>query len=301
MTQNNLGNALEDQGIRIGGEEGARLLGEAVEAFRKALEVRTRKELPQGWAMTQNNLGNALGDQGIRTGGEEGARLLGEAVEAFRKALEVFTRKELPQDWAMTQNNLAEAYVRLEDWGNAAASYVNVLYVYPDYREAYDMGHFLYHEQLFAFADVFVLNQAWVERHPGDIFAQSNFAEVHFTTGRFAEAESRLAALLAVPDLETQHAIALQALELATLLALKKESAIPPKLEALRAAIAAQPERFPFSRSFAGTKHFVSHHKRLARCSWLIELFSALEKGDRTSMLAVLDTAQHDIIAVEEN
>jgi hypothetical protein len=106
---------------------------------------------------------------------------------------------------------------------------------------------------------------------------------------------------LAVPDLETQHAIALQALELATLLALKKESAIPPKLEALRAAIAAQPERFPFSRSFAGTKHFVSHHKRLARCSWLIELFSALEKGDRTSMLAVLDTAQHDIIAVEEN
>ena len=39
MTQNNLGTALQDQGIRTGGEAGAHLLAEAVTAYRQALEV----------------------------------------------------------------------------------------------------------------------------------------------------------------------------------------------------------------------------------------------------------------------
>ncbi|MGF1508393.1 MAG: hypothetical protein ACFB9M_02700 [Myxococcota bacterium] len=106
--QNNLGNALREQGIRTGGAEGAGLLAEAVTAYRNALEVRTRAALPQDWATTQNNLGNALSEQGIRTGGPEGAGLLAEAVTAYRNALEVYTRDALPQDWAMTQSNLRE-------------------------------------------------------------------------------------------------------------------------------------------------------------------------------------------------
>ena len=53
---------------------------QAVTAFKDALEVRTKEELPQQWATTQNNLGNALRDQGTRTGGEEGATLLAQAV-----------------------------------------------------------------------------------------------------------------------------------------------------------------------------------------------------------------------------
>ena len=80
-----------------------------MEAYTKALEVYTRQDLPQQWAMTRNNLGNALSDQGIRTGGEEGARLLAEAVAAYRQALQVYTREQLPQDWAMTQNHLGNA------------------------------------------------------------------------------------------------------------------------------------------------------------------------------------------------
>ena len=59
MTQNNLGNALTDLGERLGGPEGLRRLSEAVEAYRQALTVCTRDDLPQLWAMTQNNLGNA--------------------------------------------------------------------------------------------------------------------------------------------------------------------------------------------------------------------------------------------------
>ena len=288
-------------GIRAAGPAIHGHLNQAVKAYHNALEVYTRKELPQQWATTQNNLGAALSDQGIRTGGKEGARLLGKAVQAYHKALEVRTRKELPQQWAMTQNNLAEAYVMFEDWANAIDSYVNVLCVYPDYRKAYEAANFLYHEKLFAFADAFALNEAWVERHPEDISAQSNFAEVHFTTGRFAQAESRFAAFLANPDLETPQAIAIQALEIATLLALKKDIAIPPKLKALRAAIAAQPERLPISWTFAGAKHFIRQHKQLADHSWLIELLSALEKRDRMTMLTVLDAAQQDIFTVDEN
>ena len=83
---------LNDLGTRSGGEEGRKLLGEAVAAYRSALEVRTKAELPQDWARTQNNLGNALWELGTRSGGEEGRKLLEEAVAAYRSALEVRTK-----------------------------------------------------------------------------------------------------------------------------------------------------------------------------------------------------------------
>jgi len=44
---------------RSGAEEGRKLLQEAVAAFRSALEVFTKADLPQSWALTQNNLGGA--------------------------------------------------------------------------------------------------------------------------------------------------------------------------------------------------------------------------------------------------
>jgi hypothetical protein len=55
--QNNLGNAL----LRLGDREsGTKRLGEAVAAYRAALEERTRERVPLAWAVTQSNLGNAL-------------------------------------------------------------------------------------------------------------------------------------------------------------------------------------------------------------------------------------------------
>ena len=48
-------------GERLGGPEGLRRLSEAVEAYRQALTVYTRDDLPQDWAMTQNNLGSGSG------------------------------------------------------------------------------------------------------------------------------------------------------------------------------------------------------------------------------------------------
>jgi hypothetical protein len=84
-------------------------LAQAVTAFRSALEVRTREELPQDWAETQNLLGTVLVEQGRRTTGEESRHLLAQAVPVYRAALEVQTREQLPQAWATTQNNLGTA------------------------------------------------------------------------------------------------------------------------------------------------------------------------------------------------
>ncbi len=106
MTQNNLGNALSDQAETSAGEERARLLTEAVDAYRSALHVRTRETFAERWAGTQNNLGIALRRQAAASAGVDRARLLADAVTAFREALQVQTRETLPQDWAMTQNNL---------------------------------------------------------------------------------------------------------------------------------------------------------------------------------------------------
>ena len=107
--RNNLGTALKIQGERTSGPDGLRLLDEAITAFREALTVRTRSDMPAQWAMTQNNLGGALRPLGQRIGGPEGLLLLEEAVKAYRDALTLRTRADLPAEWAMTQNNLGTA------------------------------------------------------------------------------------------------------------------------------------------------------------------------------------------------
>ena len=83
-TQNNLGDALKELGTRSAGEEGRKLLQDAVAAYRSALEVMTKADLPQDWATTQNNLGDALGVLADQLGGEEGLKRKREAVDLLR-------------------------------------------------------------------------------------------------------------------------------------------------------------------------------------------------------------------------
>src|ERR1700693_4234813 len=66
-------------------------------AYRGALEVRTKAELPQDWGMTQHRLRLVLLDLVTRSGEEEDGKFLGEAVAAYRSALEVRTKADLPQ------------------------------------------------------------------------------------------------------------------------------------------------------------------------------------------------------------
>ena len=125
-TQNNLGTALSTLGQRENGTE--RLL-EAVEAYRDALEERTRERVPLDWAMTQNNLGTALSTLGQRENGTE--RLL-EAVEAYRDALEEWTRERVPLEWATTQNNLGTALSTLGKRENGTERLLEAVEAYRD-------------------------------------------------------------------------------------------------------------------------------------------------------------------------
>jgi tetratricopeptide (TPR) repeat protein len=86
-TQNDLGIALKEFGTRSGGEEGRKLLEEAVAAYRSALEVYTKADLPQDWANTQTNLGIALLTLGNQLEGEESLKRQRESVESLRSVV----------------------------------------------------------------------------------------------------------------------------------------------------------------------------------------------------------------------
>ena len=77
-------------------------------AYRSALEVSTREQLPQDWAETQNNLGIALWDQAARTEGPKGAELLAQAVAALRSCLEIYTAETFPFYNERAQEQLKE-------------------------------------------------------------------------------------------------------------------------------------------------------------------------------------------------
>ncbi|MGL4241232.1 MAG: hypothetical protein ACRCTI_08980, partial [Beijerinckiaceae bacterium] len=103
--QDNLGNARQTLGARLGGEAGAAQLAEAIAAYDLALNIRTREAMAADWAGTQNNRGNALARLGERLGGEAGAGRLADSVAAYDLALSVRTREAMPEDWAITQSN----------------------------------------------------------------------------------------------------------------------------------------------------------------------------------------------------
>ena len=78
-------------------------LEKAIDAYRAALQERTRERVPLQWATIQNNLGKTLSILGER---ERGTACLEEAMAAYRDALKEWTRERVPLQWAMTQNNL---------------------------------------------------------------------------------------------------------------------------------------------------------------------------------------------------
>ena len=129
--QQSLGNALLSLGER---ESGTARLEQAVEAYRAALEVRTREHVPFDWAATQNNLGVALKTLGER---ESGTERLEQAVEACRAALEVRTREREPLRWATTQNNLGNALQTLGERESGTARLEQAVEAYRAALEEY--------------------------------------------------------------------------------------------------------------------------------------------------------------------
>ncbi|HEX5701855.1 MAG TPA: hypothetical protein VFX97_01395 [Pyrinomonadaceae bacterium] len=291
--QANLGSALQYLAERVSDAEGIKYLKEAVEAHQSALEVRTRERLPPQWATTQNNLGNTLRGLGERVEREAAIRHLKDATIAHRAALEVFRREDFPQQWAITQNNLARDYVQLHDWPAAAEAYTNVLSLDRGQREAYDKAASIYHDILFKFDKAFDLHQQWLAQHTEDISAQINYAEAHFSVGRFAECEQRVNALLTNPRVPVSTKTALRATKIASLLADGKASQVPVNLDALIAEVAGQPAAFKVEWVFDGTRHFIDQNEKLSSYrAWLGRLFVALASKDRDTMLKALQNVR---------
>jgi len=313
-TQHNLGSALQEQGARTEGSEGQKLLSEAVAAYRQALLVRTREQLPRAWAITQNSIGNALQAQGTKAEAPESQRLFGEALVAYREALAVFTREQTPalwamakhnvgsalqeeglfgeavtayreallvwtrqqrpQQWAMAQNNLGRAYYNLKEWASAAECYENVLEVYPEFRPAYERARFLEHEILFNYQRAFKLTESWLQRNPNDLTAAANFAENHFTTGRF---DKLTGAKITIP---------LRAVEIANLVALNRSAEVPAKMKNLIEALESQKADFKVEWSFKGTRNFISQSDQFAsHRPWLLGLFAAMGGENRDAII----------------
>ena len=291
--QYNLGVALIWQGELSSGEESVRLLAEAVAACREALKVYSREPSSQRWADAQSNLGVALRSQGERSSGEEGVRLLGEAVTAYREALKVFTREQSPRQWAATQDNLGKAYLLLKSWKDAAPCFENVLTLYPDNEEGYLSLASIYHERLFEYAKAFELHQQWLSRFPQDTSALADFAETHFTTGRFPEFSQRIKPLLTDPERSAGAKIALRMIEVANLLALDNADQVPAALAAILKTVSDQKADFRINWSFSGTLNFINRQEKFASYRpWLDRFFSVAQEENRAAIVKALREAQ---------
>jgi tetratricopeptide (TPR) repeat protein len=273
---------------------------EALQAYERALTYVTRDADPQLWAAVQVDIGGAYQQLGIRMADEAIHHHLTRAVAAYRQALEVYTRATLPQDWAMTQTNLGtvlhtqgtrtagEASTAL--LAEAVAAYRHALEVFT---RATQHASWLSHEVLFAFPDAFALNQRWLERPPDDLNVLSNFAEKHFTTGRFAACAERLTALLARPDVQPGVAAGLRVLTIPTLLALRQPAQVPAAIDALLAHVTTQTDDFRVTGSFEGVKHFISQHDGLAPYRpWLQQFFNAVQAERREALVTGLQDAR---------
>jgi tetratricopeptide (TPR) repeat protein len=215
-----LGLALFQLGVRLDRENGLNVLGEAADSCKLALLELSRSAVPQFWAEAQANLCGVLSEEAVRAGEIERTKLLNEAVAACQNALEVRTLKGFPYDWLYTTRNLANTYFRLKEWDNAAKGYASILAAYPDDQNARGLAITIYHERTFDFLKDFELNDNWVRRHPNDLSALADFAEDHFTTGRFQECETRIATLLSASNVGAGNKAALRVIQIANLLAL---------------------------------------------------------------------------------
>jgi tetratricopeptide (TPR) repeat protein len=274
MTQHNLGSALHERGTRTDGPDALRLLGEAVAAYRQALIVRTREQLPALWAVTQNNLGNALQAQATRTKDSQATHLLDEAVTAYRQALLVFTREQRPQMWAMTKHNLGSA---LQEQGARSQE--------PDGKRLFGEAVSAYNEALLVWTRE-QRPQLWAMAQNNLARAYFNLNEMLFKTGSFDESEREISSVLSDVRVEARIKIPLLAIEIASLIALKRSAEVPARMKNLIDLMETQPPDFKVQWSFKGMERFVGQSQQFAeKKDWLLRFLGAMEGENRDAIL----------------
>ena len=110
----------------MSGQERAALVGEAEQAFERALEVFTRAEWPTVWASVQYQLGFALRLKLFSTSAEESQHLLGRTVVAHQQALEVLTLENDPEMWGIMQTGLGSALLGSGPSGNRSGKRASI-------------------------------------------------------------------------------------------------------------------------------------------------------------------------------
>jgi tetratricopeptide (TPR) repeat protein len=304
------------EGDRASGDKAAGLLDQAVQAYRGALEVCTKADLPQDWAMSQNNLGIALMHEGDRASGDKAAGLLDQAVRAYRSALEVYTKADMPQAWASTQNNLGIALMDEEDWASGDKAAALLDQAVQAYRSALEvrtkadlpqdwamtqnnLGLALEEEGERASADraAALFDQAArAYRSALEVYTkadlpgkwagtQMNLMELNLWAGRFTVCLQQAAVLdddaLPPPGLTIRDAMKL---------ACQWGTGDRGAATATETALASKPPVFQTDFwDFAGTIDFLSHSPAFekGRASW-IALFTAMQNGDAAGMTAAL-------------
>ncbi len=83
----------------------------AIDCFNYALQIYSRQQFPDYWAMLQHNLGLAYfqRSQGDRQDNLE------KSIECFHKSLEIYTQHEYPTKWQINQDDLQESLQALEE------------------------------------------------------------------------------------------------------------------------------------------------------------------------------------------
>ncbi len=127
--------SLRQKALLTGGQEVARLLGEAQTVCRTSQQAISREKQPVPWAVATLDLGNVTADRAViggsgGSGGNGGASRtlqgLDEAVALYRQALEVLSAETTPDVWAAAQMNLGSALQSrgIRSAGEAGVSYL---------------------------------------------------------------------------------------------------------------------------------------------------------------------------------
>jgi hypothetical protein len=174
--------------------------------------------------------------------------------------------------------------------------------LYPSDKQVYQSLASIYHELLFEYAKAFELHRKWLSRFPQDTSALPDFAETHFTTGRFPEFSQRIKPLLTDPALPGSVKIALQMIEVVNLLAFDNANQVPATLAEILKTISDQKPDFQINWSFSGTLNFINlQEKFISYRSWLNQFFRMAQEKNRDAILKALREAQTRFPASNSN
>jgi tetratricopeptide (TPR) repeat protein len=91
---------------------------EPIDCFNYALNIYTRQQFPEYWAMLQHNLGLAY----FQRNQDDRQENLEKSIECFNKSLEIYTQQEFPTKWQINQDDLQESLRTLEEIKDSPAA-----------------------------------------------------------------------------------------------------------------------------------------------------------------------------------